>query len=146
MSLFTQFFSFIAPEKASGKQDKRDIFVLIGSSRYERQIISAAHAQRVLEELFGSHVPPGVHCFATAWLIPEEKNPRAKNAVRVVIRGKAVGYLQPGDASLFRQQRAERGMPDAIGQCQAVIKGGWVSSDGRKGPVEVWLDLPSAYL
>jgi hypothetical protein len=145
MGYFTQFFSFIAPEKSSSKQDKQETLVLIGSFKYERPITGTARDQAALEALFGPHAPHGVHRTTTAWLIPEEKNPHDKNAVRVEIRGKVVGYLHPRDASLFRHQRTTKGLPNAIGQCQAIITGGWVSRDGRKGPFEVWLDLPSAY-
>jgi hypothetical protein len=147
MSLFNNILSFIAPEKTKtpARQENPETFVLIGSCRYEQPIISTASQQPSLEALYGPHVPHGINRFATAWLVPEENNPRDKETVRVVIHGKTVGYLRSSDASLFRHQRSEREMPNAIGQCQAVITGGWVSSDGRKGPFEVWLDLPSAY-
>jgi len=147
MSLFTNILSFIAPEKTKtpARQEKPETFVLIGSSNYEHQIASAAQDQRALEVLFGPHKPQGIHRFATAWLIPEENNPHDRNAVRVAIHGKAVGYLRPSDALHFHHQCFEQEKPNAIGQCQAVVTGGWASSDGRKGPFEVWLDLPSAY-
>jgi hypothetical protein len=47
-----------------------------------------------------------------------------KNAVRVEIRGKRVGYLSPEAAIQYRRQLIARGKPNANGQCQAVIKGG----------------------
>ena len=146
MSYLTQFFSFLTPQKkAPSKPEPQETFVLVGSFSYGRQVISAAQDQATLEFLFGPHAPHGVRRQATAWLIPEEENPHDRNAVRVEIRGKGIGYLHPSDASLFRRQRAAREMPNAIGQCQAVVSGGWISRDGRKGPFEVWLDLPSTY-
>jgi hypothetical protein len=85
----------------------------------------------------------GVNRFETARLVLEQKNPLDKNAVRVEIRGKPVGYLCHEHAILCRQQLIARGKPHADAQCQATIRGGWISSDGRKGDYEVWLDLPS---
>jgi hypothetical protein len=146
MSYLTQFLSFLTPQKPPAKPQPQETLVLVGSFSYARQVMSSTQDQAVLEVLFGPHAPHGVRRQATAWLIPEEENPHDKNAVRVEIRGKKVGYLHSRDAGLFRRQRAAREMPNAIGQCQAVVTGGWVSRDGRKGPFEVWLDLPSTYL
>jgi len=147
MGLFTSFFSFREPEKPAGKQET---FILVGSIKYERRITGDGQHQAALEAICGPRVQRGVHRFETAWLVAEEKNPRDKNArdnngVRVEIKGRTVGYLSPQHAALFRQQLSARGMPNAIGQCQALITGGWTSSDGRKGNYEVSLDLPAAY-
>jgi hypothetical protein len=89
--------------------------------------------------------PRGVNRFESTYLILEDKNPRDKNAVRVEMRGKQVGYLSPQAAISYRQHLIGKGMPRANGQCQAVIRGGWVSSDGRKGLYEIWLDFPNLY-
>jgi hypothetical protein len=142
MGLFTSFFSFISPEKPSGKPD---IFVLIGSTKYEGQVMGDAQHQAALESICGRRVQRGVRRFETVWLVPEQKTLRDKYKVRVEIRGRAVGYLRPQDAMRYRQDLSAKGMLNAIGECQAMITGGWVSSDGRKGNYEVWVDLPSAY-
>ena len=142
MSLFTNLFSSKVPQAPSGKQD---VFVLTGGLKFEAEITTAERYQAALEAICGSRVARGVNRFETARLISEDKNPRDKNAVRVEIRGKQVGYLSPDAAILYRQQLIARDMPKANGQCQAVIRGGWVSSDGRTGAYEVWLDLPTLY-
>ena len=129
-------------EKPSGK---KEVLVLTGAAKFEQEIIVEDHHQGALEAICGSHVARGVNRFETARLLLEDKNPRDKNAVRVEIRGKQVGYLKPEDAILYCQQLIAQGLPKAIVQCQAVIRGGWLSSDGRKGPYEVWLDLPTLY-
>ena len=142
MSLFSNLLSLNVQAKPSHKPET---VVLVGSTRYELEILVEEGHQTALEAIGGPRARRGVHRFETARLILEDKNARDKNAVRVEIRGKSVGYLQPRQALLFRQQLFEKGMPGADGQCQALISGGWVSSDGRKGPYEVWLDLPSEY-
>lgn len=62
--------------------------------------------------------------------------------MRVEIQGKRVGYLSPEAASFVHQQLIARGMPNGVGQCAAIIRGGRLSSDGIKEPYKVWLDLP----
>ena len=135
MSLFSSLFSSKAPELPSGK---KELVYLMGTATFKVEILGEEHYQNVLEAICGPRKPQGVNCFETASLILEDKN-----AVRVEIRQKLVGYLGPETASLFRQKLIARGFPKGVGQCAAVIRGGWVSSDGRKGPYKVWLDLPS---
>lgn len=134
MSLFSSLFSSKTLEPASGK---KELVYLMGTATFKVEILGDEHHQAVLETICGPRRPQGVNCFETATLILEDKN-----AVRVEIRQKRVGYLGPEAASLVRQKLIARGLPKGVGQCAAVIRGGWVSSDGRKGPYKVWLDLP----
>lgn len=99
--------------------------------------------QSALEALGGPRVARGLNRFETAQLILDNRNPRDPNSVHVEIRGKQVGSLRPEDAIRYRHQLIVKGTPNAISQCQAAIRGGWISSDGRKGDYEVWLDLPA---
>lgn len=142
MGLFTSLFYSKLPEQQSGK---RDVNILMGAGNFDLEIVGEAHYQAALEAICGPRVPKGVNRFETAWLILEDKNPQNKNAVRIEIRGRQVGYLSSEAAILYRQQLIARNMPRANGQCQAVIRGGWLSSDGRKGPYSVRLDFPTLY-
>jgi hypothetical protein len=137
MGLFTNLFSSKAQEKPVVK---KEVVFLMGTANFELEITGVERFQTALETICGPRLPKGVNRFETAWLILEDKN-----AVRVEIRGKQVGYLSPEAAILYRRQLIAKGKPRANGQCQAVIKGGWISSDGRKGPYCVWLDIPSFY-
>jgi hypothetical protein len=139
MGLFTSLFFSKVTEQQSGK---RDIAILMGVGNFELEIVWELHYQAALEAICGPRVPKGVNRLETAWLILEDKNPQNKNAVRVEIRSKVVGYLGHEDAIRYRQQLKARGTPKANGQCQAVINGGWLSSDGRKGSYSVRLDIP----
>jgi hypothetical protein len=142
MGIFTSFFS---PKVEQKPKVQKDIVMLVGNTKYELEIMRQEHFQATLEAICGPRVPRGVNRFETAWLFLEDISPNGKNAVRVEIRGKRVGYLSPEAAIQYRRQLIARGKPDADGQCQAVIKGGWISSDGRKGPYSVWLDTPSLF-
>ena len=137
MSLFANLFVAKAPEQPSGK---KEFIYLMGSAKFALEIMGEEHYQVALEALCAPHALKGVNLYETASLKLEDKN-----AVRIEIRGKQVGYLSPKAASLFRQQLIARGIPKGVGQCAAVIRGGWVSSDGRKGPYKVWLDTPTLY-
>jgi hypothetical protein len=140
MSLFANLFSLKVQEKPSGR---KEILVLVGTAKFEQEVTVEEQHQAVLEVICGPRKPRGVNRFETARLTLEEKNPQAINAVRVEMRGKPVGYLSPEDAIRYRRYLIAKDMPHATGECQAVIRGGWVSSDGRKGPYEVWLDFPT---
>jgi hypothetical protein len=142
MSLFTSFFSSKEPEQPSVT---KDVIFLSGGGNFRLEIVGEPRFQDALETICGQRVPQGVNRFETAWLILEDRKIHDKNAVRVELRRKPVGYLSREAAILFRQQLKARGMPNANGQCQAVIKGGWLSSDGRKGFYDVWLDIPISY-
>jgi hypothetical protein len=142
MSLFTSLFSSKVPEQTSGR---KEVLYLVGAAKFELKIAGAEHYQAVLEALCGPRVPRGVNIFEAASLKLEDNNPHNKNAVRVELRSKQVGYLSPEAANLFRQQLKAKGIPKGVGQCSAVIRGGWVSSDGRTGLYEVWLDTPTLY-
>lgn len=140
MGLFTNLF---APKAQDQSSSRKEVVVLLGVAKFEVELRVEDRHQAALEAICGPRLPEGVNRFETARLILEDKNPLDKNAVRVEIRGKAVGYLNPEEAVSCRERLRARGTPNAKGQCQAVIRGGWLSSDGRKGPYEVWLDLPT---
>jgi hypothetical protein len=137
MGLFTSLFS---SKPSKQPPVKKEIVFLLGTAKFDLEIAGEEHYQAALEAICGPRAPKGVNRFETAWLMLEETN-----AVRIEIRGKQVGYLSPEAAIQYRRQLIEKGKPGANGQCQAVIKGGWISSDGRKGPYSVWLDIPSFY-
>ena len=138
MGIFTNLLSLNVQAKPASK---KDIVVLLGAAKFEHEVIVGEEHQAALEAICGKRVSRGVNRFETARLFVEDKNRDNLNAVRVEIRGKPVGYLAPVDAVAFREHLSRKGLPKAIGECQAVIHGGWISSDGRKGDYEVSLDL-----
>jgi hypothetical protein len=143
MGLFTDLFSSIVPKKRSGMPE---ILYFMGDSAYEVDIAGEENYQAALESLCGPRLPQGVYQFETARLVVNDKTGSNKNSVRVEIRGRLVGHLSLEDTIRYRRYLNAKGLPNAYGQCQAVIKGGWVSSDGRHGPFYVALDLPTLAL
>ena len=138
MSLFTVLFSPKASELPSKQPSgKKELVYLMGVGKFDVEIIHEERYQAALEAISGPCKPQGVNCYETASLILEDKA-----AVRVEIQRRQVGYLSTEAASFLRQQLIARGMPHGVGQCAAVIRGGWVSSNGRQGPYKVWIDFP----
>lgn len=138
MSLFTDLFS----PRVQQQPVKRESMVLSGSGTFEVQVAGTERRQDRLEAVCGKREPRGIQRVEAARLILDDTHPREKLLVWVEIRGRRVGYLPREVAAAYRQGLIDLGKPQADGECQASIRGGWVSSDGRKGDFEVWLDLP----
>ena len=143
MCLFTSFFSVKASEQPSGEQE---MVFLMSASKFELDITREDPYRATLKAIHEPRVPGGVNQFEAAWLMLEDRNPHSKNAAQVEIRGKQVVYLTPEAAILSCQHLKVRGTPKADAQCQTVIRGGWISSDGRKGSYGVSLDIPGLVL
>ena len=139
MGLFTDLFS---PRVQQAQPVKKETFVLSGSGTFDVQVSGTDRRQDRLESICGKREARGIHRTEAAYLILDDTHPRERLLVWVEIRGRRVGYLPREVAAMYRQGLIDLGKDKADGQCQATIQGGWVSSDGRKGDYEVWLDLP----
>ena len=140
MGLFADLFSSRPREKQAVR---KETIVLAGTGGYRVAVRGGERCQAALESICGPRQSRGIQRIETAWLVPDDRHPREKLLVWVVVRGRPVGYLSREEAACYRRELAASGKPDAQAQCQAAIRGGWVSTDGRKGDYEVWLDLPS---
>ena len=139
MSLFTNLFSFISAEPQSSK---KEVVNLAGDATYAMDITGEEDYQAALEDLGGPRLPEGVHQIETARLVlADNKTGSNRNAVRVEIRSRLVGYLSLEDTIRYRHYLHAKGKPNAYGQCRTLIKGGWVTSDGVQGPYYVALDI-----
>lgn len=137
MGLFASLFSSMP-----GNKTWKEVVVLVGNFGFDVGVTGEKNFQAALEAICGPRVPSGAWRQETALLVQEDRDPHHKNRVRVEIRGRQVGYLRPETAVQYRKYLESRGTARANGQCQALIQGGWVSSDGRKGLYQVKLDLP----
>lgn len=100
---------------------------VVGESNYQPALLAAA----------GGKTPDGAaKTEHIAVLVPEPFNPYDKNAVRVEIRGRLVGYVPKAKAreltAMIREARAPVG-------CRARITGGWDRGDGDTGSFGVVL-------
>lgn len=109
---------------------------------YDLEIVGESHYQSNIESICGERKERGEYFETVANLILEDTNPHDKNAVRIEIQSKPVGYLSKEVAKLYRAILTENKHPKAVGACKALIKGGWKRKNGDIGSYGVWLDIP----
>lgn len=139
MGLFTD---ILSPFILTSQSKKKEVVYLSGDSTYPMDITGEEDFQAALEELGGPRLPEGVNRVETASLvIADNRTGSNRNAVRVEIKSKVVGYLSLEDTFRYRRYLNAKKKPKAQGQCRALIKGGWVHPDGSQGPFYVALDI-----
>jgi hypothetical protein len=113
---------------------------LQGNGTYEFAVLGVSHYRPALEKLcdVDQRDPKTVE----AVLVPEDTNARDKNAVRVEIQGRTVGYLPPDLSEAYRKRLAESGYPGARSICKAQLIVRMHSSMGGHADYSVRLDLP----
>lgn len=99
-----------------------DIHPLHWPSRgdFEFEVVGESHYQPAIRALYER--PESTF---TADLIPEANNPHDRNAVRVEIEGKTVGYLGREDAASFRRRLTQKRLTGCTTQCAATVSGGY---------------------
>jgi hypothetical protein len=140
MGIFKSLFSPKPPESSS---HRNEVVFLLGAGTYEVEVLGLENCQSALEAICGPRKPQGINRLETASLVWGDETPDDKDLVHVFIRGKRIGYLSREGRLLYAQQLRVRDLPHSNGRCQAMIRGGWISSDGRKGPYQVTLDIPN---
>lgn len=125
------------------KHEEIPVGNLSGPGTFAIPIVGESRYQKALEEICGGKTPDGSNKTSTATLILEDSNPYDKKAVRVDIENKTVGYLSRDLAREYREKLKQAGHPQLVGNCQAVIRGGWKRKNGDTGHFGVWLDLPT---
>ncbi|MFZ2736649.1 MAG: HIRAN domain-containing protein [Burkholderiaceae bacterium] len=101
----------------------------------EIDVVGESFYQGNLEALCGGKTKDGVEKQFVADLIPEDDNEHDKNAVRVDINGRTVGYLPREIAKKYRKSYA-----DNAARCGATIVGGWKRRGGKSGHFGVRLN------
>jgi len=115
---------------------------LDGPGTFALAIVGESHYEEALEAICGSRKPEGEDRRTEAQLVLESDNPYDPLAVRVVIAGLTVGYLDRETARSYRKALAATGYTHANAWCNARIRGGWDHGEDDRGHYGVWLDLP----
>jgi hypothetical protein len=113
-----------------------------GQEEYNVEIVGESKYQKVLGKIAGGRQEDGVEHETTARLIPENNNSYDKNAVRIDIENKTVGYLSRDNAKIYRKQLKKAGHANSTATCAAIIVGGWDRGRNDRGHFGVRLDLP----
>lgn len=111
---------------------------------FKTDVVGESHYQPHIRSVYGRHATKGADPLAeqiqqwaaakgvslkgfvvvAARLFLEDQNPYDRNAVRVEVDGRTVGYLSREDAREYRRLLLGTGKPRAIGVCKARIRGG----------------------
>lgn len=83
-------------------------------------VVGESHYLVAFEAIFGRRTRDGVCATADAQLIPESDNPHDRNAVRVELEGRHVGYLSRDNAVRYRACYGGQ-----VVACRALVRGGW---------------------
>jgi hypothetical protein len=127
------------------REGNKGLTNLSGSGTYSLDIVGESNYQSALENISGGRTDESQRMIVEAVLVPEDDNPRDKNAIRVDIEGMTVGYLSRENARQYRKKRKEAGYSGIAARCSAMILGGWDRGIGDKGHFGVKLDLPAEY-
>ena len=134
MGIFTEFITETEP-----------VFVA-GGGHYDLEVVGATRYQKYLKTLNKRCLKKRDQQALIAKLHYENCNSYDNMAIRVVINGGKVGYLQPEDARLFRGRLERVGQEGTIICCNALIIGGQKNWHLKQTDFEVRLDLPLSKL
>ncbi len=117
---------------------------LAGPGLFTVDVVGEAHYQDQIESVVGKRTEDGSDKVVQAALVLEDSNVHDPMAVRVDIEGVTCGYLSRANARAYRRALEKLGHGPLIGQCQAVVIGGWDRGAEDNGKYGVKLDLPVA--
>ncbi|TQK10206.1 hypothetical protein [Herbaspirillum sp. SJZ107] len=110
---------------------------LVGTGKYAVEVVPESDCSGGLDRICRSRIDGGIDMMLQARLILESDDRFERQAIRVSIRGRTVGYLPRANARDFRRAATYVGLGRTlIFECAAVIRG---SADHYS----VWLDLPN---
>ena len=119
-----------------------DVIPIVGNGEFEVHVVGESSYLANFESIFGPCSEEGVDVFCKAFLIPEPENPYDKNAVRVTIAQKLVGYLARPEAKKLTESLKRVGRLHMVVQVDARVRGGWYRNPDTFGHFGVMLDFP----
>lgn len=123
--------------------------MLDGPGRYTIEVRGESNYQEDLRAIVGRRSNTSIRKRTQAALVPEPTNRHDRNAVRVYIDGRLVGYLAREEARRYARVFRTLHERKHAGVCNAVIVGGGKRERGRgRKDYGVWVDLatPAALL
>lgn len=115
---------------------------LAWNGAYAFPVVGESHYQEALRHIAGAEESEAKRHECEAVLVHQPKNKFDKNACAVTIDGRLVGYLPSDEAKIMVSFMRSKGLAEGFSVgCKAVILGGWVDKDGRKGSYGVYLGI-----
>lgn len=117
---------------------------LVGTGEYAVEVVGNADYLDGLEAICGRRTEGGVNMMLRAHLTLLNDDRFEKQAIRVSIRGRTVGFLPQANARDFRRAAMYVGLGRTlVFECAAIIRGGHGARHSANGTYSVWLDLPN---
>jgi hypothetical protein len=117
---------------------------LVGTGQYAVEVVGNCDYLDGLEAICGRKTEDGVNMLLRARLTLLNEERFERQAIRVSIRGRTVGYLPQTNAGDFRRAAMYVGLGrTSIFECAALIRGGRSNKHSTDGDYSVWLDLPN---
>ena len=112
---------------------------LEGDGEFDFDIVGESKYQPNLLALAGAKTDAGCEILCEATLHREPRNPHDRNAIRVDVQGRTVGYIPRLDAAAIAPIMDRQGISAVL--ADAIIVGGWLrgSNEGHFG---LKLDMP----
>ena len=126
------------PSSEFGKSSKK---VLWRSGSFPLEIVGESNYQQELISICGPYTEDGHDQSHQAIMVLEPTNPYDKNAVKILLGNKTVGYLAREQAVRVGNQMRESGISSA--RCDAIVRGGWTRDEFDEGMFGVRLAVPS---
>lgn len=101
---------------------------------FDLEVRGESHYQKTIAKIAGKRTEDSMHEEVLAELVPEPENPHDKNAIRVTVMGKTVGYLSRECAACYRKNGRGRE------QHRAWIVGGWDRGEEDRGSFGIRVD------
>lgn len=125
----------------SAQKRQAQAYHIAGDGAYDFDIVGEASYQNNLINIVGGKTREGHEFECLAVLAREPTNQYDKNAVRVEIEGRTVGYIPRSHTAVVGSLIVRMGRSGRM-SVDAIILGGWRRGDRDEGSLGVKLDLP----
>lgn len=131
------------PNRNKPKYQKSYDIALRSSNQYDFEIVGEASYQNNLASIAGPKASQSKELYLEAIIEAEPNNQYDKNAIRVSIDNKTVGYFDRETAKEFKRECQRKGFTDKTTfKANAVVVGGWKDKNSQ-GSYGVKLDIDS---
>jgi hypothetical protein len=119
----------------SQKKQRTNATIELDVDEFDLHVVGESYYQENISKLVGGKTERGVNEEFDAHLVPEDGNTHDRNAVAVHIEGLKVGHLSRDHALMYRKK-----LGNAVGACEALVRGGWDRGEGNRGDFGVSLN------
>lgn len=117
-----------------------DVLGLESDDEFPLACVGESHYQDELQSVCGPPNEESSDLEVVATIALEDTNPYDRDAVRVDVEGRTVGYLSRPDARAYREALKSASTSEVL-ECRGRIRGGWNRGEKDRGFFGIYLDL-----